>query len=149
MKNTMKLGSALLGALIAVAPLHAAPKTAKKPATSKSKAKPALLIVQGKIKALATVPRPGTVPYKDALMAIHLSGVKPSRGKMPGSVLVYVWGMRANKLTPAASYKSGQSVKLAVQPWDKVEGKYGRYQRRELDDEATFTLDTFWGEPVK
>jgi hypothetical protein len=145
MKTTKVCG--VLLTLCITAPLIAAPaKTAKKPP---AKAKPAPLIVQGTIKALASVPRPGTVPYKDALMAIHLTGVKPSRGKMPGNILAYVWGMRANKLTPAASYKKGQTLKLKVQPWDKVEGNYGRYQRRELDDEATFTLETFWGEPVK
>ena len=127
------------------APTKTAPKTAPKKVAPKTQS----LMAQGKIKAIATTPRPGTVPYKDCLAAIELSGVKASKGKLPGSILVYVWTMRANKLTPQAALKSGQTVKFAVQPWDKVEGKYGRYQRRELDGDAVLDLDAFFGEQVK
>ena len=120
----------------------AAPVTKKKPAAG--------VVVQGKIKAIARTPRPGSVPYKDAVTAIHLIGVKPVKGKLAGSnILVYVWGMRANKLTPAAAYRPGQMVKLTLQPWEKVEGKYSRYQRMELDDDNVLTLNTYWGEPAR
>ncbi len=109
-----------------------------------------IVVVQGKIKAIAKTPRPGSVPYKDAITAIHLTHVKLLHGKlMQSAILVYVWGLRSNKLTPAASYKVGQTIKFALQPWDKVEGKYGRYQRSELSDDATFHMDAFWGEVTK
>jgi hypothetical protein len=120
----------------------AKPAGARKPATG--------LVVQGKVKAIARTPRPGSVPYKDAVTAIHLTNVKPAQGKLKQSaILVYVWGMRNNKLTPAASYKVGKTVRFSLQPWDKVEVKYGRYQRMELDDDAVLELDAFWGEPAK
>lgn len=134
--------------------LNAAP--VKKAAKQTAKAKPASkkaaasLIVQGKIKAIARTPRPDSVPYKDAVTAIHLTNVKGIQGKLKqNNLLVYVWGMRANKLTSMASYKVGQSIKLSLNAWEKVEGKYGRYQRMELDSEEALTLDAFWGEATK
>jgi hypothetical protein len=121
---------------------------AKKTAGAKRTAP--ILIVQGKVKSIARTPRPGSVPYKDAVTAIQLTNVKPVQGKMKQStILVYVWGMRNNKLAPAASYRAGQTIKLSLKPWDKVEGKYGRYQRMELDDEGALALDAFWGEVAK
>jgi hypothetical protein len=118
-----------------------------KPASKKAAAS---LIVQGKIKAIAKTPRPGSVPYKDAVTAIHLTSVKSIQGKLKqDSILVYVWGMRADKLTSMASYRVGQSIKLSLKPWEKVEGKYGRYQRMELDSEEALSLDAFWGEATK
>jgi hypothetical protein len=140
-------GGLCLFAITSATVAQPAKAKAAKPAGAR---KPAGLIVQGKIKAIARTPRPGSVPYKDAVTAIHLINVKPAQGKLKqSSILVYVWGMRSNKLTPAASYKPGQSVKFTLQPWDKVEGKYGRYQRVELDDDAVLELDAFWGEPTK
>ncbi len=130
--------NALLLSVAIAAPTKTTPK--------KAVAQP--LMAQGKIKAIAKTPRPGTVPYKDCLAAIELTGVKASKGKLPARILVYVWTMRANKLTPQASLKAGQSVKFAVQPWDKVEGKYGRYQRRELDGDEVLDLDAYFGEAV-
>lgn len=113
------------------------------------KATPAV-VVQGKIKAIAKAPRPRSVPYKDAIISIHLVEVKPLQGKFsPKQTVVFVWGMRDNKLTPAASFKPGRVVKVAIQSWEKVEGKYGGYNRRELDSEAAMSLDPYWGEIQK
>ncbi len=113
------------------------------------KAAPAV-VVQGKIKAIAKAPRPRSVPYKDAIIAIHLVEVKPVSGKFSAKQsVVFVWGMRDNKLMPAASFKAGRVVKVAVQPWEKVEGKYGGYNRREVDSEAAMSLDPYWGEIQK
>lgn len=155
--NKMNLPLALCAMLCAgilTLPVAAAPS--KKVSNQATKAQPASkkttssLIVQGKIKAIAKTPRPGSVPYKDAVTAIHLTNVKSIQGKLKqNNILVYVWGMRANKLTPMASYKVGQSIKLSLKPWDKVEGRYGRYQRMELDDEEMLSLDAFWGEATE
>jgi hypothetical protein len=141
---------AVAGVLLTPASFAAPAKTApKKAAPKKAAPKVQPVILEGKIKAIAKTPRPGTVPYKDCLAAIHLTGVKASKGTLPGSILLYVWTMRANKLTPQASLRAGQTVKFAVQPWDKVEDKYGRYQRRELDSDDVLALDAFFGEPSK
>ena len=147
---SLALYASLLSSCLAAPTLaQAKPKSAKAKPTGVKKS-PATLVVQGTIKAIARTPRPGSVPYKDAVTAIHLTNVKPVSGKLKQSaILVYVWGLRNNKLTPQASYKVGQKIKLSLQSWDKVEGKYGRYQRLELNDEATFNLDAFWGQAAK
>jgi hypothetical protein len=112
--------------------------------------KPVVPLLQGKIKAIAKAPRPGSVPYKDAIIAVHLVEVKALRGRFSQKqALVFVWGMRNNKLTPAAALKPGRILKVAVQSWEKVEGKYGGYNRRELNDNASMALDPLWGEIQK
>ncbi len=122
--------------------LWAAPKTFK---PTPKKAMNAL-VVQGRVKSSTKPPRPGSVPYKDAVIALHLVGVKALQGKAKKEIVVFVWGMRANKWTSAAKYHPGQTVKLRLTAWDKAERKYGRYNRFELGDEATDDLDVFWGE---
>jgi hypothetical protein len=108
------------------------------------------VVVQGKIKAIAKAPRPRSVPYKDAIIAVHLVDVKPVQGKfLAKQTVVFVWGMRDNQLTPAASFKPGRVVKVAVQPWEKVEGKYGGYNRREIDSDEAMSLDPYWGDIQK
>ena len=83
----------LTSASLATPPKKAAPK-----------AQP--LTAQGKIKAIAKTPRPGTVPYKDCLAAIELTGVKGTNGKLPSSILLYVWTMRSNKRHAASNVKT-------------------------------------------
>ncbi len=118
------------------------------PSAPRKKAVPP--VVQGTIKALTKPPRPGSVPYKDAVIALHLTGVKAVSGKFSKKqIVVFVWGMRGNKLMPAASWKPGRVVTLALQPWEKVEGKYGGYNRRELESDEAMSLDTYWGEAKK
>ena len=109
-----------------------------------------LVVVQGKIKAIAKAPRPRSVPYKDAIISIHLVEVKALKGKFaPKQTVVFVWGMRNNIWTPAATLKPGRVVKVAVQPWEKVEGKYGGYNRREIDSDEAMSLDPYWGDIQK
>lgn len=123
--------------------LQAAPKpaSAKRPAP-----KAANVVVQGKVKASTRPPRPRSVPYKDAVIALHLTGVKASRGKVAREIVVFVWGMRNNRWTPAATYRRGQKISLRLTRWEKAERKYGRYNRFELQDEASIDLETYWGE---
>ena len=142
------LGLLLAGSAAIVAPpLIGRAQTAKKPPVKRPTA-PTAVVAQGKIKTLTRSPRPGAVPYKDAVIAIHLIGAKALRGgKLSGSsVLVYVWGMKNNKLTPAASYRPGQTITLTLQPWEKAEDKYGGYNRVDLEDEDVLALPTYWGE---
>ena len=137
----------LLAGSIAAPPAPARAQSGKKPAAKKPAA-PAAVVVQGRIKALTRSPRPGSVPYKDAVVALHLTGAKALRGgRLPGnSLLIYVWGMKDNKLRPAASYKPGQTITLALQPWERAEGTYGGYNRVDLEDEDVLALPTYWGE---
>jgi len=124
---------------------------AAKPPAAKKPVPPVVLVAQGRIQAVARSPRPGAVPYKDAVIALHLTGARALRGgRLPGgSLLVYVWGMKDNKLQPAASYRPGQTVRLALQPWEKAEETYGGYNRVDLEDEAVLALPTYWGQAAR
>jgi hypothetical protein len=134
-----------LGLLAAAPPVLAAPtqkQSVKKAASS--------LVVQGKVKVFTRPPRPRSVPYKDAVIALHLADVKAVSGKLPQKqIVVFLWGMSANKWTPAATYRTGQTVKLRLTPWEKVERKYGSYNRFEIDNKEVWDLDTYWAEIVK
>ena len=131
-----------LGALISTA----AP--AKTPAKAPS-ARKAPLVVQGRIVAMTKAPRAGSVPYKDAVIALRLSSLKAVQGRLKArEIVVYVWGMRNNKRTKAASYRVGQTLRLPLTPWERAEGKYGSYNRVELPGDDAYALDSFWGEAL-
>jgi alginate O-acetyltransferase complex protein AlgJ len=100
----------------------------------------------GVIKIIGAAPRPGTVPYKDHIVAAHLTGVKDEQGRPRGEAVVYLWSMRDNKAAPAAGYRPGQTVTLRLRPWAEVSRQYGSINRRELPDPALLTVDPLWAE---
>jgi len=108
------------------------------------------LVLKGKIAAMPKPPVPGQVPYKDATIGVHLTELQLVRGKCDleetTEMLVYMWVMRGNKLTPVARYKVGQQVQLNLKPWDDVRAKVGGYNRLEIDDPMVLMLDAYWGE---
>lgn len=110
-----------------------------------------MIVVQAMVESTAGVPKPGSVPYRDAVTSLHLTGVKATKGESPADqVVVYVLGMQNNRWTTAAQYKPGDTVSLTVQPWESVSGKYGSLTRIELDDPDFKLIDLplFWGEPT-
>lgn len=118
-------------------------------ASSPSSTAEGQIVIMGTIEAAAGVPRPGSVPYRDAVMAVHLSRVKAVQGAAQGEeIVVYLFGMRDNRWTPAARYKPGERVTLILQPWDRARAKYGSLNRIELDDPDFKLIDLplFWGE---
>ena len=109
-----------------------------------------VMLVRGTVKSITTPPRPGTVPYKDFIIAIRLSDVQTLKGApIHGDIVVFEWGMKDNRLTRAASFQIGQTLTLPLKTWDSVEALYDGYNRKELDDSDALTLDTYWGEAAK
>ena len=104
------------------------------------------LKVNGVVKVIAAAARPGSAPYKDHVVAAHLTNVRDAQGGPRGEAVVYLWSMRDNKATPAASYSPGQTVTLRLRPWAEVSRQYGSLNRRELSDPALLTVDPLWGE---
>jgi hypothetical protein len=105
--------------------------------------------VRGTIEASAGVPRPGSVPYRDAVMAVHLAAIEAVDGEAPAKeIVVYLLGMQDNRWTPAARYQPGEQVTLTLQPWESARSKYGSLTRIELDDPDFKLIDLplFWGE---
>jgi len=105
------------------------------------------LVLSGRIKAIAATPKPGTVPYKDCVVAIYLTNMTVTHGTLKDEeILVYTWGLRDNVQTKAANYHTGQTVTLSLTPWEKVSGKYDGYRRCEVADDNAVFLNAYWGE---
>ena len=104
-------------------------------------------VIRATIKDKTEPPRPGTVPYKDCVIALHLTDIQTENVSFPiEEVVVFLWGMRDDQWTEAASLKIGREVGLRVQPWENVENRYGSYNRMELDSEESWFLNVYWGE---
>jgi hypothetical protein len=129
--------------------INAAPKS-RKPAVAKANTAVQAnrrLLVQGRVVAATRPPRPGSVPYKDAVIAVRLNQVKAVQGRIAAKeIVVFTWGMRRNKRTPMAALRNGQVVRFYLTPWEKAERKYGSYNRFELQGNDVFVLDEYWGE---
>ena len=119
--------------------------TAQKPPTQ-PKPEEGGLMVTGRIAARAVSPKPGSVPYKDCVIALQLTYLKVTGGTIKGpNIVVYVWGMKDNQLVDQA-YEVGQTIRFKLTPWSSAEPKYGSYNRQELDSDDALSWEAFWGE---
>jgi hypothetical protein len=102
----------------------------------------------GTVDAISTVPRPGSVPYKDHILALHLMELT-IEGREENAALeaiVYAESMRDNVLTPTARLRPGDRVKLRLRPWSDVSDRYEKINRSEIDDPAVQLEEPCWGE---
>ena len=102
------------------------------------------ITITAAIKDKTEPPVPGTVPYSECIIALHLENVKTP--ELPEEFVVFMWGMRKNRWTDAAIFKIGQNVKLRLRHWDSVQVGYEGYNRKELENEDAWLLDVYWGE---
>jgi alginate O-acetyltransferase complex protein AlgJ len=112
----------------------------------------AAITVSGTIETISPVPRPGTVPYKDHIEAVHLVDVVPEESREPAShsqAVVYLWSMRDNVWTSAARLRPGERVKLRLRPWSAVSAEYEKFNRTELEDSALQLEDPVWGQDLE
>jgi alginate O-acetyltransferase complex protein AlgJ len=107
--------------------------------------------VRGGVRAASPSPRPGSVPYKDHIVMVHLAELaSPDDPAAAGrEAVVFMWSMQDNKPTPAASFRPGDTVQLQLRPWADVTSKYEAINRSELDDEKLLLAEPNWGEPPK
>ena len=104
--------------------------------------------VRGVVRAASPSPRPGSVPYKDHIVMVHLAEIEsPDDSAAAGrDAVVFMWSMQDNKPTPAASLRPGDTVQLRLRPWADVTSKYEAINRSELDDEKLLLAEPNWGE---
>ena len=123
-------------------------KIVELPQVKASDVKPAPDVVPGARTVTATVlkisavPRPGSAPYKDHVVSLHLAldgGEK---------ALVYAVSMRDNVWTDAAKLRAGDKIKIKLEPWEKREPEFGTWNRSEFDEEELLLLEPFFGEIV-
>ena len=98
---------------------------------------------------MAPVPRPGTVPYKDHIVAVHIVDLECGEQAIHGNqAFVYLASMRDNVWTPAARLRPGETVTMRLRPWSDVAPRYERINRTELPDDATQLAEPCWGELI-
>src|SRR5438874_4623223 len=109
------------------------------------------IAVSGTVESVSPVPRPGTVPYKDHIVALHLIDIAdPARAAGEElQAVAYLWSMRNNVHTPAARLRPGDRVKMRLRPWADVSAQYEKFNRTELDDPALQLEEPVWGELIK
>src|SRR5256714_13761042 len=102
----------------------------------------------GTVEAISTVPRPGSVPYKDHILAVHLTDLTiEGREENPRlEAVVYAESMRDNLLMPIARLRPGDRITLRLRPWSDVSDQYEKINRSEIDDPAVQLEEPCWGE---
>ena len=106
--------------------------------------------VSGIVAAISRSPMPGSVPYKDNIVTLHLVDVRNAvTGEEYGQTLVYGWGMRENMLTVLARARLGEQIDIKLVDWDEVQGQYSSYRRSTLDDEMLELELPVWGEIIQ
>ena len=103
--------------------------------------------VSAVVIAISSSPVPGSVPYKDNVVTLHLDDIRDiETGEEYGQSLVYGWGMQDNVLDPLAKVRTGEQIKIRLIDWDMVQGKYSSYRRSTLTDEMIELELPVWGE---
>jgi alginate O-acetyltransferase complex protein AlgJ len=97
----------------------------------------------------STVPQPGTVPYKDHIMALHLVDLNGLTNNRATDVLAYTWSMRDNEWTAAASLRAGEHIHVQLRAWNDVAAELGKFNRSELDDPALQLEEPAWADLLK
>lgn len=101
--------------------------------------------ITGTIESISAAPRPGTVPYQDHIIALHLIDITGAPQKDLQAV-AYLWSMRNNAWTPAARLRPGDRISLRVQAWSDVSAQHEKFNRTELDDSSLQLEEPVWGE---
>jgi alginate O-acetyltransferase complex protein AlgJ len=102
----------------------------------------------GIVEAVASVPRPGSVPYADHITAIHLTEISISGRPTsePLQAVVYLWSMRDNVWTAGARLRPGDRVTLRLRAWADVAPQLEQINRSEIDDPEIQLEEPAWGE---
>ena len=106
------------------------------------------IAVQGVVRATSRAPKPGTVPYKDHIIMVHLAELESADDPAAAGkeAVVFVWSMRGNVATPAARWRPGDTVKLRLRPWADLAGQYEAINRSELEAEELLFAELAWAE---
>ena len=109
-------------------------------------------VVSGVIARVAPVPRPYSRPYKDYILVLHLTDLRDDKGPAAAKeAVVYMWGMRDNRWTEPARFRTDQEVTLRVRSWDELIEKdrdMGTINRADPGEELELE-PACWGEVAR
>ena len=108
-------------------------------------------LIRGTVAEMGPVPRPGTVPYREHIVAlrlvdVELEGEGGQKGERVGECLVYAWSMREQVLGEVGRLRIGERVSFEVRDWEGVAPELEKFQRGELSDAALAAEPVTWGE---
>jgi hypothetical protein len=105
----------------------------------------------GTVEAISAVPLPGTVPYRDHVLALHLTDlvIEGQTGSGDLESLVYAESMHDDVPTAAARVRPGDRISLRLRRWADVSDKYEKINRSEIDDPAVQLEEPCWGDSIK
>ena len=105
------------------------------------------MTVRGLVRQRAPVPRPGTVPYRDHIMALELELMDNEQVELTGTAAhVYVSSMTDNVWTDAATITVGDTVTMTLRPWAEVSSALDGITRGELTAGDAAFAEPWWGE---
>ena len=108
-----------------------------------------ILTVEGVVRQVTRAPRPGSVPYRDHIVAVDLVDIDTGGTLGPdgtdSSALVYLRSMEDNVWTAAASLVVGQTIALTLRPWAEVAPELDGITRTELVEGTVVFAEPWWG----
>ncbi len=104
-------------------------------------------LVHGVVQAISTVPRPGSVPYRDHVVSIHLVDITSvDNPKSFTQAVVFLQSMKKNVWTRAARLRPGDEIELMLNSWSDVVQVKDGLNRSELDSLDLQLQEPVWGE---
>ena len=108
-------------------------------------------VVSGVVQEISSAPVPGTVPYRDHIIYIHLRDIESHDGVdlYSNQALVAMYSMRDQLWTKAARFRVGQKIQLRLQNYGEINHLYNveRINSTMLDSENAFETPC-WGEEL-
>ncbi|MCF6188217.1 MAG: hypothetical protein L3J49_12190, partial [Desulfobulbaceae bacterium] len=105
------------------------------------------LHVRGLVREISSVPRPGSVPYRDHVVSVHLVDISSIDDPESFSeAVVFLRSMVNNTWTGAARLRPGDEIELTLRSWDDMAGKMDGLNRSELEDLDLQLQQPVWGE---
>lgn len=106
------------------------------------------VLVTAVVRQVAPVPRPRTVPYRDHIVAVHLTELAGLSAPIAGTeALVFVWSLREDEPQLGSRLRPGDRLTLRLRPWSEVAAELEGINRSELPD--LLGVSPWWGEPAE
>ncbi len=101
---------------------------------------------RGLVREVSSVPRPGSVPYRDHVVSIHLVDIAfEENPESFTQAVVFMRSMKDNVWTGAARLKPGDEVECLLSSWDDVAEEMDGLNRSELDELELQLQEPLWG----
>lgn len=106
------------------------------------------MTLKGTVREILRSPEPGSAPYRNCAIPIHLDDVTGhGSSAAPKEAVVFVWGMLDGRLTDYNRLTPGQPITVKAVPYGHVAPQVGAYRHEEFTDAHRMGLDLFWGDP--